>query len=580
MHGPISSGYNKDEKYGRIVEPDTKFSNLTSEFKELPFEYSKDGKYLAVSDNVKTVSIHDLVDGKIVTKIEGIRATALSFSPLGTYFVAWTKYNKETGPNMFVYETISGKVVAKIIEKSFTRAKWPFLKWSSDEKIASRRVTNQIQFFKGSPLNTEEIISSLHVPGVASFVLSPVSKPLKIATFVPERKGSSATVSVYLFPEDTKKQKPLNSRSFFKAQEGDLKFSPSGKFLICHTSTDIDRSGGSYYGAMFGYLLSCRSKGVQDTCALPEPCQAVEWSPTDDEFVAITGKVSTASAAIYNSKGKKMHDFGKAARNTISWAPHGRFFLIAGFGSLQGTMDFYDHETMKKIGHTSAGSPPTSWQWSPDSRCLLLATLFPRMRQGVGFEMYNYRGDILFREDCEELTQVAWQYSSGVKYPNHPPSPGKIRAKDISVRKQAKKTKAISTGGKYVPPGRRNRSVETMKKYVPPGARRTGIPGMSSSSSTIPGMSGDQQKKKSNKKRSKKKPRSDDNDATTKKDEKTSVDPPAAPVVDKAKEMRKIQKKLREIERLKSKSELNESQKKKISMEAQFLKKLEELKLS
>lgn len=309
---------------------------------------------------------------------------------------------------------------------------------------------------------------------------------------------------------------------------------------------------------------------VQDTCALPEPCQAAEWSPTDDEFVAITGKMP-ATAALYNFKGNKIHDFGKAARNTVSWSPHGRFFMIAGFGSLQGTMDLYDHNTMKKIGHTSAGSPPTSWQWSPDSRCLLLATLFPRMRQGVGFEMYNYRGEILFREDCEELTQVAWQYPKGITYPDRPPSPGRVRAKDISVRKLAKKAKAISKGGKYVPPSLRNRasnrSVETSKKYVPPAARTNSIPGMSSSSGNT---------KKKKRSRKKKNTSNGENTSTS----SPPVPPPAEDkVVDKAKETRKIQKKLREIERLKSKSDLNEAQKKKIALESSWLKRLEDLKL-
>jgi translation initiation factor 2A len=279
-----------------------------------------------------------------------------------------------------------------------------------------------------------------------------------------------------------------------------------------------------------------------------------------------------AMAALYNFKGNKIHDFGKAARNTITWSPHGRFFAIAGFGSLQGAMDFYDHSTMKKIGHTSAGSPPTSWQWSPDSRCLLLATLFPRMRQGVGFEMYNYRGDILFREDCEELTQVAWQYCSDISYPDRPPSPGRVRAKDISVRKLAKKTKAISKGGKYVPPGRRNRSSETSKKYVPPGAKRS-IPGLSPS---IPGMGGSSNTNKNSRRRRKKKKNKNNNQTESEK-----VTPPAAPpvVVDASKEKRKIEKKLREIERLKSKTELNEAQKKKLSLESDLLKRLEELKL-
>lgn len=53
---------------------------------------------------------------------------------------------------------------------------------------------------------------------------------------------------------------------------------------------------------------------------------------------------------LYNDKGEPIFQFGSAHRNTICWAPHGRFVVIAGFGNLAGEMDFYDIVRLKKLG--------------------------------------------------------------------------------------------------------------------------------------------------------------------------------------------------------------------------------------
>ncbi len=53
-------------------------------------------------------------------------------------------------------------------------------------------------------------------------------------------------------------------------------------------------------------------------------------------------------------QGEPVYEFGAAHRNTIAWAPHGRFLCLAGFGNLAGDMDFYDVIKQKKIGVASA----------------------------------------------------------------------------------------------------------------------------------------------------------------------------------------------------------------------------------
>ena len=44
---------------------------------------------------------------------------------------------------------------------------------------------------------------------------------------------------------------------------------------------------------------------------------------------------------LFNLKAEPVMSFGSAHRNTISWSPHGRFVVLAGFGNLSGGMDFW-----------------------------------------------------------------------------------------------------------------------------------------------------------------------------------------------------------------------------------------------
>ena len=55
-----------------------------------------------------------------------------------------------------------------------------------------------------------------------------------------------------------------------------------------------------------------------------------------------TDWLGQAKATLFDSKCNAIFDFGAAARNTVCWAPHGRFLCIAGFGNLAGDMDFWD----------------------------------------------------------------------------------------------------------------------------------------------------------------------------------------------------------------------------------------------
>lgn len=126
---------------------------------------------------------------------------------------------------------------------------------------------------------------------------------------------------------------------------------------------------------------------------------------------------------LFNHKAESIYEFGSAHRNTISWSPHGRFLMLAGFGNLAGEMDFFDSLRMRKIGGNTAHCT-VSHGWSPCSRYLLCATLAPRMNVENGFKLFKYNGlGPVVHHEIEKAYDAIWRPAAPGVYPNRGPSP-------------------------------------------------------------------------------------------------------------------------------------------------------------
>ena len=90
---------------------------------------------------------------------------------------------------------------------------------------------------------------------MSSYSISCGGAPHRIAAFVAERKVHTAVepffiltlnegmpASIKLFDE-ANLSRPVNSKSFYRAQSVDFKWSPNGKSLLVQTHTDVDVSG-------------------------------------------------------------------------------------------------------------------------------------------------------------------------------------------------------------------------------------------------------------------------------------------------------------------------------------------------
>ncbi len=117
-----------------------------------------------------------------------------------------------------------------------------------------------------------------------------------------------------------------------------------------------------------------------------------------------------AKTTIFNTRAVATHSFPLAPRNTISFSPHGRFVLVAGFGNLAGQIDIYDgNKDYNKVTTIESGNPSVC-EWSPDGVCILTATTSPRLRVDNGVRIWHVSGGLIYNEDLIELYEVCAQY--------------------------------------------------------------------------------------------------------------------------------------------------------------------------
>ncbi|KAF9135968.1 hypothetical protein BGW39_009942 [Mortierella sp. 14UC] len=416
-------------------------------------QYSKNGQYLAWA-TPECVKVMDAQSLEIIQEFAVKDILEIDFSPKGTFLSTWQRQIKtEDGShkNMSIYEVKTGLELTSFSQKS--QNNWN-VQWTDDEAYCARMVSNEVHFWEPKNL-TKTPFTKLRQEGMSQFSLSP-GKSTSVAVFFGERKGAPAMVRIYSI---TNFSVPLASKSFFKADRVQMIWNQLGTNVLVWATTDHDKTGKSYYGETNLYYLAVA--GNFD-CRVPIDglIHDVAWAPASKDFVVIHGQMPNPKTTLFDHRANAVHEFGRDARNTIKWNPCGRILVLAGFGNLAGTMDFWDRKTLKKIASVSARDT-TACEWSPDNRHILTATLSPRLRVDNGYKVWHYTGTLVHTEELNELYAVSWRPAAPELYP--------IR----STLSPAPKPAANSTVAAAKPA-----PVRAMGAYRPPQARGTPAPAL------------------------------------------------------------------------------------------------------
>ncbi|XP_069687776.1 eukaryotic translation initiation factor 2A [Periplaneta americana] len=370
--------------------------------------FDPEGKYFAWVNGI-CVKVVATSTWKVLAEISRPKVCSLEFSPKGTYLMTWEPFivsqaNPQGGPNLHIYKSDNGELVKEFIHKK--QIGWE-PQWTSDEKLCARNVNNEVLFYEVP--NFDTVAHKIHIQKVADFSMSPGSSPYHVLCYVPGKSGQPSFGRLFQYPK-FESTNSLANKSFFQADKVDMFWNKRGSGVLLMTSTEVDKSGSSYYGKQALHFISTKGETAMVLLSKEGPIYSVEWSPKSSEFCVVYGFMPS-KATLFNLKCEPVFEFGTGPRNCIHYNPHGNILILGGFGNLRGNVELWDTSARKLIAKMEAADT-TLLHWSPDGEHFLTATTAPRLRMGNGFKIWHYSGTLLYERPWnkqEELWEVLWQ---------------------------------------------------------------------------------------------------------------------------------------------------------------------------
>jgi len=379
-------------------------------------KFSPDGQKLAWSNGgcvqISTVGSDGNWSSPPMT-IDHPKAYSIAWSPLGNILASWEMYatiqGKDPTPNLHIWDVKTGEKLKSFFQKK--HANWCPI-WSPDEKICSRMVNNEVQFYENGDFHN--IQHKIHLAKVCDFGLSPSRDAPHVLTYVPGLKGAPSFARLYAYPKFADNQVVAN-KSFMIAEKVELKWNGTGSSVLLLTSTETDKTGATYYGRQQLHHLSTKGDSAMVGLSKEGPIYSHEWSPTGKEFVVVYGYMP-AKATLFDSKADPLFEFGTGPRSIGLFNPQGNILMIGGFGNLRGKVEMWDVSNAKSADKLSDFDAPdtTDVKWSPDGQHLMTSSCAPRLRVGNGYKVWHYSGSLMHEitfKDTDELWEVDWQPS-------------------------------------------------------------------------------------------------------------------------------------------------------------------------
>lgn len=371
-------------------------------------KFSEDGSRLMVMKSDSTVSIYDCSSSKEIRSFAVPNMSAATMSPCGTYLQTFQRPSTPQEKNVILWKTETGAPVYQHFQKNMTKTTWPSVQFSSDEAIACRLATNEIQFFDARDFS-KEIIYRVRIPGIAAVELSKAPGS-HVAAFIPESKGIPASVQIFACGENSMSQ-PVARRSFFRCSTVQLSWNRGSTGLLVLVQADVDKTNQSYFGeSKMNYLTTNGTHEGLVPLSKEGPVHDVQWSYSGSEFAVVYGFMP-AKATVFDKKCNPLVELGTGPYNTIRWNPKGKFLCLAGFGNLPGDMAFWDYKEKKQLGTTRAEWSVTS-EWSPDGCYFMTATTAPRLQVDNGIKIFHPNGSLYFKTMFDKLYQADWKPES------------------------------------------------------------------------------------------------------------------------------------------------------------------------
>ena len=214
-----------------------------------------------------------------------------------------------------------------------------------------------------------------------------------------------------------KPQKPKFDIICTRAQEVQIKPSPTGHAILVWSQNFVDTTGKSYYGEhSLQYVQIYGGKNRSFVPVFDNQIQEIRWTKTGDNFIAISG-LQPGTATLFDKNANPVFEFGKRYRNTVRICPFSNGILIGGFGNLAGEVDVWTLSDHVEVGNFKAYCT-VGVEWSPDGNHIMTCSTFPRMKVDNEIKIYMPNGQLLCEKSYKEgeLYEVMWLQHSADKF--------------------------------------------------------------------------------------------------------------------------------------------------------------------
>jgi translation initiation factor 3 subunit B len=380
------------------------------------------GSYL-VTAHRQGIALWGGDDFERMARIAHAGVTLVSFSPQERFVVTYSpdaaaRDTKADPSGCIVWDVRTGKKMRGFfVEEDPDDVRWPYFKWSHDDRFFARLGTDVIDIYDSTTMMKVNK-KSVSVPGVKAFEWCPAENRLAYVT--PETSNQPARVAIVELSarEDGKVTiSDVAQKNLFLVHRVTLHWQSAGDFLAVnlyrHTKSK-KRTFNSFE------VFRLRDKGTPvEQFELKDEVIDCAWEPAGKLFAVCHGNGPRYDVSMYRMERLRAKAAGQAsitlvkrlerlACNSLIWAPRGRFIVLAGLRNLNGHLDFFDTSLMEMYG-SEEHFMCTSVEWDPTGRYVVTVVSHWRQQLETGYCMFNVLGEKVQSVLKDQFYQFAWR---------------------------------------------------------------------------------------------------------------------------------------------------------------------------
>jgi len=333
------------------------------------------------------------------------------FSPCEKYLVTWNDLDPERdNPKdpecIIIWEVATGRKLRGFLgPKHDEKVAWPMFKFQYRDEMVARLVENAISVYT-LPDMTLLDKRSMKIPHIKDFQWSPGDSI--IAYWQPEVGNNPAKVTLVEMPS----RKELRQKAVYSVADIELYWQQNGKYLCCKANR-LTKSKKSRLANFEFFRIHQREIPVEVLeYKEKEVVHDFAWEPNGGRFAIVYGdNASRANVAFYTMEDSQVkHLFSLTQRpvNRIFWAPQNGFVVLAGLGSLNGQLEFYnvnEQESMNQTEHFMC----TNVEWDSSGRFLTTWIPYTRNKMECGYIIWTFYGKEVYQATISVFHQFLWR---------------------------------------------------------------------------------------------------------------------------------------------------------------------------